>query len=738
MPTVTTRTRDLKRRARAALTCLVLGLLSVFSSSAAAQPSPGFIAEVLPEFGSEPSDLICFDLFRLGDPNLELIVLIGLSEVFGTSQAATLGEDYELVNAQAVFERGMTELQVCPVQVLDDTLREGTESLALTFIAVDSISRQQTIRRSQTVIQDDDLVGPDLGVSLRIQSGDRDVEVVVENFGTEILTGIELTLEGQFVSDPRASRCSGMAGPTGPFDGGPEVTIVCRLATPLAPKETWKVPVVLQPYYYLSADIYAVSARVTDDGARGADEDPSNNSVQVELPAVPGGCLGDLVELHCSCFVSLMYRAVGRSVVGILGFSSSGHLSGSRSPSSTWISRAKTTVGHFMRSANGLLTLYRVRDRMTKTPGGQRGVDLYYRHTAEIRDLLLGSPSLMAETLFVADEWADHLTAFSKGLDNDTVITASQMDVLEALLDRLESVGSPALVVASRSERDRMELASLVGESLAVAFAQLDRLSCVPGANTMCLDDGRFSVNVSWSDFQGNRGLGRAVQVTRDTGAFWFFDDQNLELLVKVLDGTAVNGAHWVFYGALSDVGYEIGVTDTQTGEVRLYKNESGEFGSGGDIGAFPMSSRMDPIALDRATPVDVVLLKPRRRSLLPAGACVDGATTLCLSEGRFEVTVHWEDFQGGTGVGNAVPLTRDTGSFWFFDEDNLELMIKVLDATAINDHYWVFYGALSNVGYSISVRDTSTGQVATYFNAKGEFGSAGDIEALDGDLGVP
>ena len=68
----------------------------------------------------------------------------------------------------------------------------------------------------------------------------------------------------------------------------------------------------------------------------------------------------------------------------------------------------------------------------------------------------------------------------------------------------------------------------------------------------------------------------------------------------------------------------------------------------------------------------------------------------------------------GATGQAQAVPLTGDTGTFWFFDPANLELMVKVLDAQGVNGHFWVFYGALSDVEYTITVTDTATGATRT------------------------
>ena len=120
-------------------------------------------------------------------------------------------------------------------------------------------------------------------------------------------------------------------------------------------------------------------------------------------------------------------------------------------------------------------------------------------------------------------------------------------------------------------------------------------------------------------------------------------------------------------------------------------------------------------------------LIAPRQQ----ATACSTLGEILCLSQDRFEEQVEWRDFQGGSGRGQAGQLTSDTGTFWFFDPSNVELVIKVLDARALNGHFWVFYGALSNVEYTITVTDTETDAVKTYFNPLSSFASSGDTTAF-------
>jgi ELWxxDGT repeat protein len=130
--------------------------------------------------------------------------------------------------------------------------------------------------------------------------------------------------------------------------------------------------------------------------------------------------------------------------------------------------------------------------------------------------------------------------------------------------------------------------------------------------------------------------------------------------------------------------------------------------------------------------------LSGREPWVLPLGVsdCQPSATRLCLNSGRFQVESTWRDFAGNTGVGHAFPLSGDTGYFWFFDPANVELVTKVLDAEALNQHFWVFYGALSSVEYTLTVTDTQTGATRRYLNNSGELASVGDTQAF-GPLGA-
>jgi hypothetical protein len=98
------------------------------------------------------------------------------------------------------------------------------------------------------------------------------------------------------------------------------------------------------------------------------------------------------------------------------------------------------------------------------------------------------------------------------------------------------------------------------------------------------------------------------------------------------------------------------------------------------------------------------------------AAPCVANATTMCLNGNRFKLTVAWVSHTG-SGQGQAVQLTSDTGYFWFFASTNVEMVVKVLNACGLNANYWVFAGGLTDVNVILTVTDTQNGTTHSYTN---------------------
>jgi len=151
----------------------------------------------------------------------------------------------------------------------------------------------------------------------------------------------------------------------------------------------------------------------------------------------------------------------------------------------------------------------------------------------------------------------------------------------EAPIPASRSVGScPTLI--------RIGLALILSAASAHALAQS---SCLPDEHTLCLNNSRFAViagfqiSPSGPTFEAN-----AVPLTTDSGYFWFFDPNNVELVVKVLNGCVEPfNSYWVFAAGLTNVQVDIAVTDTLRSETRTYTNPLGTaFLPIQDTSAFP------------------------------------------------------------------------------------------------------------------------------------------------------
>ncbi len=318
-------------------------------------------------------------------------------------------------------------------------------------------------------------------------------------------------------------------------------------------------------------------------------------------------------------------------------------------------------------------------------------------------------------------------------------------DVLFGTFARQLIVGDELRILAENQNERLAHLDSFTVQTMAIPeMTILDEgpssldLPC-EDATQLCLIEDRFRVEVQWRDFQGHTGSGRAVPLAQESGYFWFFGPGNAEIAIKVLDGRPINGHWWVFYGALSNVEYTITVTDTQTAAAATYFNPSGSFFSVADTRALgdgqPAALRSVLVGSDGlpglTVTADTASTADSVSTIAGKQSCASTSEALCLNGDRFLVEVEWEDFQGNTGTETAVPLTSDSGYFWFFNPGNVELMVKMLDGRSLNGHWWFFYASLSNVAYTITVTDTQTNTVRTYVNPLGELQSRGDTRAF-------
>ncbi len=97
--------------------------------------------------------------------------------------------------------------------------------------------------------------------------------------------------------------------------------------------------------------------------------------------------------------------------------------------------------------------------------------------------------------------------------------------------------------------------------------------ACVADDTTLCIDsqvgDERFKLTLHYETALGGGQEGDAEAIPlasiglRRGGLFSFFSLDNPEVLVKVLDGCAINNKFWVFVAPTTTLGYELRITDT-------------------------------------------------------------------------------------------------------------------------------------------------------------------------------
>lgn len=85
-----------------------------------------------------------------------------------------------------------------------------------------------------------------------------------------------------------------------------------------------------------------------------------------------------------------------------------------------------------------------------------------------------------------------------------------------------------------------------------------------------------FTLAADWTKSDGSSGHATLIPYTPTTTLAWFFSADNIELIVKVLDGCAVNGSRWVFAGGLTNVAVTLTVRENATGAVKVYRNPQG------------------------------------------------------------------------------------------------------------------------------------------------------------------
>ncbi len=249
---------------------------------------------------------------------------------------------------------------------------------------------------------------------------------------------------------------------------------------------------------------------------------------------------------------------------------------------------------------------------------------------------------------------------------------------------------------------------------------------CADRSDNFCARQDRFELTVEWRTPDGTSGVARKVETgNEESGLFYFFDPGNWELLVKVLDGCAINQRFWVFTAGTTDVDYLLKVEDRLTGKIRSYWNAPGR-----PPKRWPTSTPSPPACAAPGAARRRRLARRRqhcrRRSPAPGRR---SSCTAAASGWKPTGPISWAS--RATAARRRWPAPA-RGCLWFFSPANWEVLVKVLDGCAINGHYWVLAAATTDVGYELRVAEPASGTVRTFRNPVGRASPAQiDLEAF-------
>ena len=179
------------------------------------------------------------------------------------------------------------------------------------------------------------------------------------------------------------------------------------------------------------------------------------------------------------------------------------------------------------------------------------------------------------------------------------------------------------------------------------------------------------------------------------------------EILVKMVDASASDWRNfWFFYSGLTDVTYTLTVVDTIAGKTNTYQNDLFQ----------PLLRRSGHLGISCGRRRHACQSSPSWRGLDPRGL---GRGTV-PSRWAFHLTLSATDPRTGrTSQAAAIPQGERFGYFslpGFTGDASLpEVFVKMIDATSLAGSFWLFHSGLTDLAYTLTVADSTTGLTRTY-----------------------
>ncbi len=309
----------------------------------------------------------------------------------------------------------------------------------------------------------------------------------------------------------------------------------------------------------------------------------------------------------------------------------------------------------------------------------------------------------------------------------------------------------------------RFRVAALGRDAMALSGTARFTLAAPPpdGANTDCVPAGNVATLAGGYDVRMCVEMPSGAQVDASnyhlestaSGLLYFFDRDNVEVLVKVLDGCAINGHRWVFIAPVTTLAFELEVVERSTGNVFTHRNpRSMVAATVSDTTAFAC----DPAAVAELTvgaaggdgrpaagaPVPEADEEVRAAGGSGADRMVGAAsgsdagrvvlaaseTPVCEPDGPgielesgHRIDMCFANPDGAVLGANDWGLApRSAALLHFFDPENAEVLVKVLDGCAVNGHRWVFAASATDLAFHLVVT-APDGQRWTHHNSAGQ-----------------
>ena len=286
-----------------------------------------------------------------------------------------------------------------------------------------------------------------------------------------------------------------------------------------------------------------------------------------------------------------------------------------------------------------------------------------------------------------------------------------------------------------------------------IVLPSTDFTDCVPTAPLITFAHG-YTVSMCVEYLKG--GVGPIVKEdakdygleSRESGILYFFDRDNAEVLVKVLDACVVNGFRWVFVAPVTDLAFNLYVDETATGERWTHRNPRGGVTAttASDVTAFPCNPGGARVTVadaggdDGFAGVDLVdagAVAASFRQAIGVGEASDCVPQPVMTlAGGYEVSMCVEFVRDGETMSAEARDygldSKQSGVLYFFDRNNAEVLIKVLDACPVNGYRWVFVAPVTDLAFNLAVTPPDGGAPWMHSNNLGQTAAtAGDTKAF-------